>query len=274
MTSTATTAPSSPLSTYTSFLWKSYRKHLAYRSEVWIRIVIGFVWVGIQVAIWRALIGSGSVDGITLPDMITYAILNTVMALAMMDRSLADLDQKIRSGDIAVELIKPYSFPLTLVADGLGRSLFSAFFTVAPTLVLAALFFGFQPPASVGNTLAFVVAFTYALAISFALACLVGMLGFYFLATFHFQWALGALRTLFAGTMVPLWFYPDGLRALAEGLPFQFLAFTPASIWMGQIRGTDLLGTLGLGLAWSVALLGLAWWMWTRITHRLVVQGG
>jgi len=262
------------MSLYLAMIGKSYRKHLAYRSEVWIRIVIGVVWVGIQVAVWQALIGSGEVDGITLGDMITYAILNTVTALAMMDRTLADLDQKIRSGDIAVELIKPFHFPLTLVADGLGRSLFSALFSVLPTLVLAALFFGFQAPASVGNGLAFAVAFVLALAISFALACLVGMLGFYFLATFHFQWALGALRSLFAGTMVPLWFYPDGLRTLANVLPFQFLAFVSAAIWMGELTGPEIARNLALGIAWAAALLGLCWWLWSRIVRRLVVQGG
>lgn len=262
------------MNVYVAMTAKSFRKHLAYRSEVWVRIVIGLLWVGIQVAIWTSLIGAGAVAGITLPDMITYAILNTVMALAMMDRSLADLDQKIRSGDITVELIKPFHFPLTLVADGLGRSLFSALFSVLPTLVLAALAFGFQPPASFGNALAFSIAFCLALAISFALACLVGMLGFYFLATFHFQWALGALRTLFAGTMVPFWFYPDRLRTLAEALPFQFLAFFPAATWIGELSGSEIVRSLGLGVAWSAALLGFCWWMWTRITHRLVVQGG
>ncbi len=71
------------MSLYLAMVGKSFRKHLAYRSEVWMRIVIGVVWVGIQVAIWTSLIGSGEVDGITLPDMITYAILNTVIALAM-----------------------------------------------------------------------------------------------------------------------------------------------------------------------------------------------
>ncbi len=262
------------MSLYLAMIGKSYRKHLAYRSEVWIRIVIGVIWVGIQVAVWEALIGSGEVDGIGLSDMITYAILNTVMALALMDRTLADLDQKIRSGDIAVDLIKPFHFPLTLVADGLGRSLFAALFSVLPTLLLAALFFEFQAPASIGNGLAFGLAFGLALAISFALACLAGMLGFYFLATFHFQWALGALRSLFAGTMVPLWFYPDGLRALANGLPFQFLAFFPAATWMGELSGLEIARNLALGLAWSAALLGLCWWMWARIVRRLVVQGG
>ena len=262
------------MNVYLAMTGKSFKKHLAYRSEVWVRIVIGVVWVGIQVAIWRALIGSGEVDGITLSDMITYAILNTVMALALMDRGLAELDQRIRSGDIAVDLIKPFNYPLTLVADGLGRSLFSALFSVLPTLVIAALFFGFQAPASIENAVVFAVAFVIALAISFSLTCLVGMLGFYFLATFHFQWAIGALRSLFAGTMVPLWFYPDGLRALAEALPFQFLAFFPAAAWMGELSRRDLALNLGLGSFWSAALLGLCWWLWSRIVRRLVVQGG
>ncbi len=262
------------MSVFLAMIGKSFRKHLAYRSEVWVRIVIGVIWVGIQVAVWSSLIGTVEVDGITLPDMITYAILNTVMALAMMDRSLAELDQKIRSGDLAVDLIKPFHYTLTLVAHGLGRSLFSSIFSVTPTLILAALFFGFQAPASFVNAVAYIVAFGIALTISFALACMVGMLGFYFLATFHFQWALGALRTLFAGTMVPLWFFPDSLHTLASALPFQFLAFVPAATWMGQLTATEIARSLALGVFWSAALLGLCWWMWSRIIQRLVVQGG
>ncbi|MDQ3444449.1 MAG: hypothetical protein M3490_12680, partial [Chloroflexota bacterium] len=45
---------------------------------------------------------------------------------------------------------------------------------------------------------------------------------------------------LFAGTMVPLWFYPDGLRTLANVLPFQFLAFFPAATWMGELSGPEI----------------------------------
>jgi len=259
---------------YAAFLAKSFRKHLAYRSEVWVRIVISLVWVGIQVAVWRAVLGAGEVAGIDLSDMITYAILRTVMALVLMDGTVADLEQRIQSGDIVVDLIKPVTYPLTLLADGLGRSLFAALFSVLPTFLVAALFFGVQPPASPGHALAFGLGMAVALAISFALACLVAMLAFYFLATFHFRWAFGALRTLFAGTMVPLWFYPEQLRLVAEGLPFQFLAFFPAAAWLGELQGQEIGRGLGLGVLWAAALLGLCWWMWLRITRRLVVQGG
>ena len=262
------------MSVYASFVAKSFRKHLAYRSEVWVRIVISLVWVGIQVAIWQALIGDGRVDGISQEDMITYAIINTVLALVLMERALTDVDQKIRSGDIAVDLIKPVQFPLTVFADQLGRSAFQALFSVIPTVVLAALFFGFQLPASPGNAVAFLAAMVIALAISFAFGCLIVLLAFWFLATFHFQWAFGAFKTLFAGSLVPLWFYPDTLRTTARMLPFQFLGFFPAATWMGQLSTTEILTTLGLGIVWAVVLLGLASWMWSSITHRLVVQGG
>lgn len=259
---------------YGSFALKSFKKHTAYRSEVWLRIVLGLIWVGIQVAIWDALIGSDEPDGISLSNMITYAILNTVISLSLMDRTLSDVDQKIRSGDIAVDLIKPFNYMATVFADQLGRSLFIATFTVVPTVLLATLLFGFQAPASIWHALAFVAAIGLALAISFALACMVVMFAFYFLATFHFQWAFGALKTLFAGSLVPFWFYPDGLRQVAELLPFQFLGFFPAATWMGELPARDIALDLGLGGIWAIVLLGFCGWLWSRITQRLVVQGG
>jgi ABC-2 type transport system permease protein len=259
---------------YGSFLLKSFRKHTAYRSEIWLRIVLGLIWVGIQVAIWNALIGSGEVDGVTVGNMITYAILNTVLSLTLIDQSLRDVDQKIRSGDIAVDLIKPFNYLLTVFADQLGRSLFIATFTVVPTVAIAALLFGFEAPPSIWNALAFLVSIALALAISFAFACMIIMFAFYFLATFHFVWTFGALKSLFAGSLVPFWFYPEGLRSVAEFLPFQFLGFFPAATWMGQLSGAEILRDLGLGLLWSAVLLGFCSWLWGRITRRLIVQGG
>jgi ABC-2 type transport system permease protein len=262
------------MSLYLAMAATSYRKHLAYRSEVWIWIVISVLYVAIQVAVWDALIGGGEVAGITLRQMVTYSIVYAMTSRAISDRVLSEVDQKLRSGDVAVDLVKPYSYPLTLVADQLGRTAFSALFSSLPTVVVAALLFGFDLPPTAWAGVAYVVAFAICLAISFALACIVGMLGFSFLATFHFQWALGALRTLFAGTMVPLWFFPDGLRTVASALPFQFLGFVPGAIWLGEYSPSETFGLLALGTAWTIGLGALAWWMWQRITTRLVVQGG
>jgi ABC-2 type transport system permease protein len=259
---------------YLAMAGTSFRKHLAYRSEVWIWVVISVLYVAIEVAVWDALIGEGEVAGITLREMVTYSIVYAMTSRAIADRVLSDVDQKLRSGDVAVDLVKPYSYPLTLVADQLGRTAFSALFSSLPTVAVAALLFGFDLPPNLWTGMAYVAAFVICLAISFALACIVGMLGFHFLATFHFQWALGALRTLFAGTMVPLWFFPDGLRTVASALPFQFVGFVPGAIWLGEYSLSETFGMLALGMAWTIGLGALGWWMLQRITTRLVVQGG
>jgi ABC-2 type transport system permease protein len=259
---------------YIAFLWKSFQKHAAYRSDIVLRLLIGIAWIGIQVAIWSALIGSGEIDGIDLPTMITYAVLNSVISLTLVDRALPEADQKIRSGDISIDLIKPYHYLVTVFADQMGRSFYVAVFTVTPTAVVAALTFDVQAPASIWHGAAFLLAMAIALLISFAFACIIILLAFYFLATFHFTWTFHALKSLFAGSLVPLWFYPDGLRQVAELLPFQFLGFVPAMIWIGQEPGRTIASVLSLGLFWSCALAATVAWLWRRIVSRLVVQGG
>jgi ABC-2 type transport system permease protein len=134
--------------------------------------------------------------------------------------------------------------------------------------------FGFQAPPSIWNAAAFLVSIGLALSISFAFACLIIMFAFYFLATFHFVWTFGAMKSLFAGSLVPFWFYPDELRTVAELLPFQFLGFFPAAAWMGQLSTAEIFRGLALGVIWSIALLGFCSWLWGRITSRLIVQGG
>jgi ABC-2 type transport system permease protein len=99
-------------------------------------------------------------------------------------------------------------------------------------------------------------------------------LSFWFLTTFHFNWAIGALTTLFSGAFLPLWFFPDGWATVAKLLPFQFLGFVPAATWMGELTGTDLRSTIGVGIIWSGLLLSLTRLLWDRATQQLVVQGG
>ena len=80
--------------------------------------------------------------------------------------------------------------------------------------------------------------------------------------------------TVFAGAFLPLWFFPAWLGALAAWLPFRYMNFVPVAIYLGRIPTGDLAPTLLLGLAWTLALLGLTGWLWSRAMRRLVVQGG
>ncbi len=248
--------------TYYEFFLKSFKKNLAYRADVWLRVLGNALGILVQVAIWRAVLGSGSAEGIDLPDMVTYSILTTLVAGLLMTGLYREADDRLRTGDIAVDLLKPLRYPLYLFSDGLGRSAYQLLFTVVPTLAVAWPLFGFSPPASPGYALAFLVALGLALSVSFAISYLIALLAFWFLTTMHFRFAVAGFITAFSGSFLPLWFFPPGWAAVARALPFQYLGFVPAAAYMGKMAAAEL------------ALLGLAYALWSASVRRLVVQGG
>jgi len=257
-----------------AFFGTSFRKNLVYRSEVWLSIVFGLLAIVIQAAIWRSLLGDGAVDGVDLDDMVTYVIITTVISTISLHRLINDVDERLRSGDIAIDLIKPMHYPSLQLADQLGRSAFQMAFVVVPMLAVSVLAFDVQSPHGATATAGFIMALAIALLVSFTQGLLLALLAFWFLTTFHFIWANGALLTLFGGANLPLWFFPDTLETIARLLPYQFVAFVPAAIYLGEIAGAGMALTLALGMIW-VAIQGAACHMlWSAAIRRLTVQGG
>jgi len=262
------------MNAYFHFLAKAFKRNLAYRAQVWLTILINLLAIIIQVSIWRALLGNSSASGINVRDMITYVILNSAIYVVMMYEMFHDVDDRLRTGDIAIDLLKPMRYPLFLWADQLGNTAYRLLFTVAPTVLVATVLFGFTPPPSFVQAVGFVTAMAIATTLSFAFGYLIALLAFHFLTTLHFEWTFFGLATVFSGRLLPFWFFPQGWADVAHALPFQFLGFVPAAIYMGKMQGLEMWVTLVVGLVWVVTLLGAAALMWSISLRRLVVQGG
>lgn len=262
------------MSTYFLFTLKAFVNQLAYRSEVWLRLLGNYFAILIQVEIWRAVIGNGGSASTTVEQMITYSILNTLLFALLLNRVSSKVDGSLKSGSIASELVKPLSYPLYLLFDGLGQSLYQFIFTVIPSLILAWILFGMLPPASTIHFIAFLVALLMALILSFLLGYLVSLLAFWFLSHFALSWTLGGLTTIFSGSFLPLWFYSPSWAAVAKLLPFQYLGYVPAAIYLGNLNEAELWRTVALGCVWIILLLVVAYWLWGKAVRRLIVQGG
>lgn len=259
---------------YAAFGVKSFSSNLAYRSEVWLRTLGNFVTIFIQVAIWKALLGTKTINGINFQDMITYSIINTAIISLLLTNVYRTVDESLRSGSIAVELIKPLKYPLYLLADRVGSSMYQLVFTVIPTVIIAWMFFGISAPASGLHMISFIAALIISLTISFALGYLIALIAFWFLTTFALEWTLMGLMTVFSGSFLPLWFFPSAWAEVAQALPFQYIGYIPAAVYMGYIPLGNMGTTLGIGVAWIAGLLLLVNILWWRAVRRLIVQGG
>jgi ABC-2 type transport system permease protein len=67
---------------------------------------------------------------------VQYAILSTIVKVSF-GRNESLLTSKIKSGDIAYDLLKPYDLFLYYAADSIGVSLFQIFARSIPLLILS-----------------------------------------------------------------------------------------------------------------------------------------
>ncbi|WP_128103144.1 ABC-2 family transporter protein [Paenibacillus sp. DCT19] len=262
------------MKTYIMFGVKTFSNQLSYRSEVWLRLLGNFVAILILTEIWKAVLGNGTIEGIGVEQMITYSIINTLLAALLLTGISSKVDNSLKTGSIASELIKPMSYPLHLLSEGLGNSVYQLLFTSIPSLLIAWVFFGFLPPASATHLLLFLIALLLALAISFLLGYLISLLAFWLMNHFALNWMLGGLITIFSGSFLPLWFFPDSWVTVTKILPFLYLGYLPAAVYLGAIPLQEISMLILTGLAWIAGLTILVCWLWNRAIKRLVVQGG
>ncbi len=259
---------------YWKFMTYAFARSLSYRVNILMGILGNIVNLVIQISIWHTLLGSRSVTNTTIGTMITYSILSTCITALQLNNVGYAVEERLRSGDIAIDLLKPLSYPLSIAADGLGTMAFQSLFTFLPTFVIAVAVFGLEPPVSALSLLGAAVAALLALVISFGFGYLFALLGFRYLTAHHFNFPFSVMMGVFGGQFLPLWFFPSWLSAINHWLPFQYMYFVPVAIYLGRISRQDLGGTVAIGGVWAVALLLLTRWLWTRAMRRLVIQGG
>lgn len=82
-------------------------------------------------------------------------------------------------------------------------------------------------------------------------------------------------RSFFAGVEVPVAFFPDWLKSIANVLPFKSLYKDPMQILInGSLGWTDYLRILGFQLMWLIVFGLLARGMYAVMKKKIIVNGG
>ncbi|RYE88235.1 MAG: ABC transporter permease [Hyphomicrobiales bacterium] len=264
------------MSPYFAFATSAVMTQLAYRNEVWANLFGKLVQVFARVAIWLAIYtGATSIGGVSLEEMITYALLGGVVTGAIRYEAIISMiGRALQTGDVAVWLLKPVSFPLYIITAELGRAAYRLVVMVLPTVAVVALVYGMLPPASIFHGVMFLAYLALAYAIISLASALFGLVSFWLLTSFSLEWLMQAILNLLSGQFIPFWFFPETLGAIAAHLPFAWIVYYPAAVWLGRMEPVETLAYFGIGCGWAVLLgLGVAW-LWGRASTRVIVQGG
>jgi ABC-2 type transport system permease protein len=254
---------------------RGYRRYAAYPAATWAGLftnaMFGFLKGYILLALFRHRDDIGGYDA---QATITYVWLTQALIATVAIWGWAEFAQRIKTGDVAIDLARPAHPLLTGLATDLGRGLYHALFRGIPPLVLGALFFDLTAPRHVGLWIAFLASVVLAIAVSFAWRFLYNLIPFW---TGDYRGVTGMamiVANLLSGFIIPLTFFPGWLRTLAYATPFPSLIQIPVDLFVGKTEGWAILSALAMQAGWLAGLLLLGAAIYAAGTRRLVIQGG
>lgn len=257
-----------------SLLTRHLKTRMVYRASFWINFIFDTLVVFMQVYVWKTLLSGYITTEITAVGMTTYVALSH--AIRTLTRTSAELiiEERLHSGDICFDLVRPLSFRVQMIATDTGRCITELFTHALPSIAIVAIVFGIEPPASLASGAVFLLLTGVGVIVSFYIRYLIGLIGFFVLKASHLSWFFGTIEGFLSGAIVPLWFYPDWLRKVADAAPFKMIYFTPISVYLGKTSLPELVSMAPYYIFWLLGLVVIERLFWRAAIRRIVVQGG
>lgn len=269
------TATPSPIAGYLKLAQLQFAVTYAYRLQVVGFLASSLLQIFLLKVVWTAVYdGRSSVDGLALPELITFLTVAQLQLLAMQPMMVWYLERRIHEGKIALDLVRPVPFLGQLLAQQLGATVgYLPFLLVA--IPFAFVLGNLDLPVSPMAAAIYLVSFVLGYAVAMLIGLLMGLVAFWTVQTLGVAVIYRFAAQFFGGALIPLFLMPDALRVVAELLPFQAQAHIPLSIYTGRIAEVEAIAwALGLQLFWVGALAVLAWLTWQRARRIVTVYGG
>ncbi|MFE9765676.1 ABC transporter permease [Streptomyces sp. NPDC005808] len=252
-----------------------FRRYATYRvataAGLFTNTVFGLILAYTFIALWDEKPHLGGYDQ---AQALTYVWLGQglLTVVSVMGGGFEDeLIERIRTGDIAIDLYRPVDLQLWWLAQDMGRALFHLPVRGAVPLVFGALFFELALPGDLLTWIAFMVAVALGVLVSFAIRYLVALSAFWLMDGAGVAQMAWILAIFCSGMVLPLNVFPGALGEVVRALPWSSLIQAPADVLLGT---ADPLGTYAFQIGWAAVLLAAGRLVQSAATRRVVVQGG
>jgi ABC-2 type transport system permease protein len=256
---------------YVALLGAGFQRQTSYRLALAAGLATNAFFGVVRTAVFSALYRQrGQVAGLDLADALTYVWVLEGMFAVVWAPWVWELAEAVRSGEFTVELLRPGDPYLRLLAFDLGRTLSVIVTRAAPTLAVAALVLPLRLPETLGGLALLAVSLVLAAVVSFQFRFLFNSAAFWtpdyrsmFLLVFPVLW-------LASGFVIPVDYFPAGLRTLVDWSPLVPLLMAPVRVATGRAARPALAGQV----AWVLVLWLLGRLVLAVAGRRLAVHGG
>lgn len=262
------------LDKYAAIAQINLQNNLAYAGELAYRSIFMVVILYVFVQLWRATyraVGAPTIAGLSFRDTLWYLVMTETLILSKL-RFADRMSEEVKDGSLAYTLNRPYNYLLYHWAYGLGDTLMRLAINFSAGAILVTALVGPMPFDPV-YALPLVVSIALALVLDFCFEGLIGLSAFVTEDVSSIQLIYSKILFILGGMLIPLDFFPVWLRDLALALPFNYVIYAPARLFVAFDLARWLQVTC-FQVVW-IGVFGLALWALFRVGLRYVsINGG
>lgn len=261
---------------YVALALAGFRRHATYRQATVAAIVTNSIFGFLRCAILFAVIDGGAraVAGYDAARLATFVWVGQGLIGTVLIWAPTDLADRIRSGDVVTDLLRPVDPVWQQLAGDLGRAAHASFTRLVGPIAVGALFFHLRAPTRPATYALFAAAVVLATVVSFGCRFLVNAAAYWLLDARGPNVAWTLLSGFLGGLYFPLWFFPEVARALIVATPFPSIIQLPLDVLLERGGVGDQLRMLAVQAGWVSVVLAVCRWVQRQGERKLVVQGG
>jgi ABC-2 type transport system permease protein len=264
---------------YFKILRASLVERMTYRGDFFFGTILRFLPLVTTILLWTSIYKGSErsrLSVFTYREMIAYLLLTNISRMfSSMPNLAGGIARDIREGTLKRYLIQPVDMIGYLLSY---RAAHKAAYLFTSSLPLALLFYvcrDYFPGFPDATTLAaYVLSLVIAFLVGFFFEVSVGMVGFWFLEVTSLLYIVMTLNFFISGHMLPLDLMPAPWSTVLKLLPFKYMAYFPAVVFLGKVKGWALAVDLLGGACWAFAFVLLSRGLYRLGLRRYSAYGG
>ena len=244
------------------------KKGLASKYALIFWLFSSLISLTVQYFLWQAVL-TGKPNG-EFKQTISYLVLMQLLTV-LFPKTSYDVNDKVRSGDIALDLLKPVSIATQLLWESIGYSVVK--FAVIGTVDLLVCLWLLNFQITLSTILMVLVTIILAYLLYFELELLLGTFSFYTYSIWGISTFKEAILLVLAGNIFPANFYPAVIKKLAAYLPFQY-SFGAVGMLAQKPSWSLFVQVVLIQLVYIIFFNVLFKFLFKRSVVSTVIQGG
>jgi len=250
---------------------------LQYRTAALAGLATQFAWGFMEILAFSAFYRANSAAfPMEFSHLVSYIwIQQAFLALFMPWGVGGNAVETIISGNISYDLARPMDIYNRWFFETIADRVSRAMLRCAPILIVAFILpppFRMALPSDLFQFSMFIISAPIAMFVVTAYCLIDYMSAFYTMSRYNVIFVI--LADFLAGGYIPIPFFPEPFRKIAELLPFAAMQNMPLRIYSGDIAGMDAVRGIGLQIFWVAVMLIFGKLLMKRSLKRVVTQGG